>query len=70
MTTVAMIFAMLPLAFGTGIGSETNAPMAMAIIGGLLSSMVLTLLVVPVMYKMINPIDRWLRKFYEVGRVE
>jgi len=70
MTTVAMIFAMLPLAFGTGIGSETNAPMAMAVIGGLLSSMVLTLLVVPVMYKMINPIDRWLRKWYEVGRVE
>ena len=70
MTTVAMIFAMLPLAFGTGIGSETNAPMAISIIGGLLSSMVLTLLVVPVMYKMINPVDRWLRKWYEVGKVE
>ena len=65
MTTVAMIFAMLPLAFGTGLGSETNAPMAISIIGGLLSSMVLTLLVVPVMYKMINPLDRWFRKFYE-----
>ncbi len=65
MTTVAMIFAMLPLAFGTGIGSETNAPMAMAVIGGLLSSMVLTLLIVPVMYKMINPLDSWLRKKYE-----
>ena len=69
MTTVAMIFAMLPLAMGTGLGSETNAPMAVAVIGGLLSSMVLTLLVVPVMYKMINPADRWLRKFYEVGKV-
>ncbi len=65
MTTIAMIFAMLPLAFGTGLGSETNAPMAISIIGGLLSSMVLTLLVVPVMYKMINPLDRWMRKFYE-----
>ena len=32
--------------------------------------MFLTLLVVPAIYKMINPIDRWLRKFYEVGRVE
>jgi HAE1 family hydrophobic/amphiphilic exporter-1 len=64
-----MIFAMLPLAFGTGIGSETNAPMAMAVIGGLLSSMVLTLLVVPVMYRLINPLDRWLRKFYE-GKIE
>jgi HAE1 family hydrophobic/amphiphilic exporter-1 len=65
MTTVAMVFAMLPLAFGEGIGSETKAPMAISIIGGLLSSMVLTLLVVPVMYRLINPLDRLLRKFYE-----
>ena len=69
MTTIAMIFAMLPLAFGTGLGSETNAPMAISIIGGLLSSMVLTLLVVPVMYRLINPLDRWLRKFYE-GKIK
>jgi len=66
MTTIAMIFAMLPLAIGTGLGSETKAPMAISIIGGLLSSMVLTLLVVPVIYRLINPIDRWLRKWYEV----
>lgn len=65
MTTIAMVFAMLPLALGDGIGSETKAPMAISIIGGLLSSMVLTLLVVPVIYKFINPLDRWLRKFYE-----
>jgi len=65
MTTVAMIFAMLPLAVSTGLGSETKAPMAISIIGGLISSMMLTLLVVPVIYKLINPIDRWLRKFYE-----
>ena len=65
MTTIAMVFAMLPLALGTGLGSEGNAPMAVAVIGGLLSSMVLTLLVVPVMYRLINPVDRWMRKFYE-----
>jgi HAE1 family hydrophobic/amphiphilic exporter-1 len=70
MTTIAMIFAMLPLALGTGIGSEVKAPMSISIIGGLVSSMILTLLVVPAIYKMINPIDRWLRKFYEVGKVE
>ncbi len=70
MTTIAMIFAMLPLAFGSGLGSETNAPMSIAIIGGLLSSMFLTLLVVPVIYRMINPLDRWLRKWYETGRVD
>ncbi|MEA1953895.1 MAG: efflux RND transporter permease subunit [Campylobacterota bacterium] len=70
MTTIAMVFAMLPLAMGTGLGSETKAPMAIAVIGGLLSSMVLTLLIVPVMYRLIVPLDRWLRKFYEVGKVE
>jgi len=65
MTTIAMIFAMLPLATGSGLGSETKAPMAISIIGGLVSSMVLTLLVVPVMYRLINPIDRWMKKWYE-----
>ena len=70
MTTIAMIFAMIPLAIGTGLGSEVKAPMAISIIGGLISSMILTLLVVPAIYKMISPIDRWLRKFYEVGVVE
>jgi HAE1 family hydrophobic/amphiphilic exporter-1 len=70
MTTVAMIFAMLPLAMGDGLGSETKSPMSLSIIGGLLSSMILTLLVVPVIYKLINPLDRWMRKFYEIGRVE
>jgi len=69
MTTIAMIFAMLPLAVSDSLGSETKAPMAIAVIGGLLSSMVLTLLVVPVIYKMINPIDRWLRKWYE-GKIK
>ena len=69
MTTFAMVFAMLPLAMGHGLGSETKAPMAISIIGGLISSMLLTLLVVPVIYKLINPIDKWLRKFYEVGKV-
>lgn len=68
MTTVAMVFAMLPLAIGNGLGSETNAPMAIAVIGGLLSSMFLTLLVVPVMYKIIIGIDSWLRRKYE-GKV-
>ncbi len=67
MTTFAMIGAMLPLAFGTGPGSEGNAPMALAIIGGLVSSTILTLLVVPAIYKILYPIDSWLRKWYERG---
>jgi HAE1 family hydrophobic/amphiphilic exporter-1 len=69
MTTFAMIGAMLPLAFGGGAGSESNAPMALAIIGGLVSSTILTLLVVPSIYKFMYPLDRWLRKFYEKGEV-
>ncbi len=69
MTTIAMIFAMVPLAVSQGFGAESKAPMAVAIIGGLLSSMFLTLLVVPVIYKLIYPLDRWLRKRYE-GKVD
>lgn len=65
MTTIAMVFAMLPLAFNDGLGSESKAPMAIAIIGGLLSSMVLTLLVVPVIYRLISPLDRRMRRWYE-----
>jgi len=69
MTTFAMIGAMIPLAFGTGAGSESNSPMALAIIGGLVSSTILTLLVVPAIYKFMYPVDRWLRKWYEKGEV-
>lgn len=65
MTTVAMIFAMLPLALSQGLGSETKAPMAISIIGGLFSSMLLTLLVVPVIYRVLSPLDLWLKKFYK-----
>ena len=69
MTTVAMVFAMLPLAITHGFGAETKAPMSIAVIGGLLSSMFLTLLVVPALYRLIYPLDRWLRDRYE-GEVE
>mgnify|MGYP000143098648 FL=1 len=70
MTTFAMIGAMIPLAFGTGAGHESNAPMALAIIGGLVSSTVLTLLVVPAIYKFMYPLDAWLRKWYEKGKIQ
>jgi len=70
MTTIAMVFAMLPLAISSGLGSETKAPMALSIIGGLLSSMVLTLLVVPVIYRLISPLDMWLKKFYESKNIK
>jgi HAE1 family hydrophobic/amphiphilic exporter-1 len=50
MTTMAMILGMMPIAIGIGEGAETRAPMAMATIGGLLTSLLLTLVVVPVAY--------------------
>jgi HAE1 family hydrophobic/amphiphilic exporter-1 len=48
MTSLAMIFGMLPMAIGGSEGAETRAPMAFAIIGGMVSSTVLTLIVLPV----------------------
>ncbi len=69
MTTFAMVGAMMPLAFGTGVGHELNSPMALSVIGGLISSTILALLVVPAFYKILYPVDRWLRSFYEVGKV-
>lgn len=54
MTTLAMILGMLPSALDTGAGSELRQPMAIAIIGGLISSTLLTLLVIPVIYTMLD----------------
>lgn len=69
MTTMAMIFAMLPLALSSAVGSEVKSPMATAIIGGLVSSMVLTLLVVPAIYYIFSPLDNYFRKWYE-GKIK
>ncbi len=59
MTTVAMIFGMMPSAIGTGDGAESRQPMGIAIIGGLVSSTMLTLLVVPVVYSLLDPFSSW-----------
>ena len=56
MTTAAMIGGMLPLALGVGEGGETQAPMGRAIIGGVITSTLLTLVVVPVLY---TYLDGW-----------
>ncbi len=58
MTTLAMIFGMLPLALGIGAGGEMRAPMARAVIGGLFTSTLLTLLVVPVVYTILDDIAK------------
>jgi HAE1 family hydrophobic/amphiphilic exporter-1 len=54
MTTLAMVFGMLPLAVSTGEGAEQRAPMAHAVIGGVIASTLLTLLVVPVLYTLLD----------------
>jgi HAE1 family hydrophobic/amphiphilic exporter-1 len=54
MTSLAMIFGMIPSALGMGIGSEMRAPMAHAVIGGLITSTLLTLVVVPVIYSLLD----------------
>jgi len=60
MTTFAMVFGMLPIAMAVGEGAETRAPMGIAVIGGLLTSLVLTLVVVPSAYDIL---DDWQEKF-------
>jgi HAE1 family hydrophobic/amphiphilic exporter-1 len=54
MTTAAMIFGMLPLALALGEGAEQRSPMAHAVIGGLITSTLLTLLVVPAVYTLLD----------------
>ncbi len=59
MTTAAMIGGMTPLALGLGEGGETQAPMGRAIIGGVITSTLLTLVVVPVLYTYLDRFAEW-----------
>ncbi len=63
MTTVSMIFGMLPLAFALGQGADQRAPMAHAVIGGLLTSTLLTLFVVPVVYTLLDDLGGLRHRF-------
>jgi HAE1 family hydrophobic/amphiphilic exporter-1 len=59
MTTLAMIFGMVPLAFALSEGSEQRAPMGQAVIGGVITSSLLTLVVVPVIYCYLDNLAAW-----------
>ena len=59
MTTLAMIFGMLPLALALSEGSEQRAPMGQAVIGGVITSSLLTLVVVPVIYCWLDDLGQW-----------
>jgi hydrophobic/amphiphilic exporter-1 (mainly G- bacteria), HAE1 family len=57
MTTFAMIMGMMPIAIGIGEGAESRSPMAIAVIGGLITSLLLTLVVVPVTYDLFDTLQ-------------
>jgi multidrug efflux pump len=62
MTTMAALFGALPLAFGTGTGSELRRPLGITIIGGLILSQMLTLYTTPVVYLALDRMRvRWLQ---------
>ena len=62
MTTLAMVFGMLPLALGVAEGAEQRAPMGQAVIGGVITSSLLTLVVVPVVYTFLDDLTVWARR--------
>lgn len=68
MTTVAMIAGMLPIAMGIGAGSEVRKSMAIAVIGGLTTSTLLTLVVVPVVFSYLDEALSWVRRHLGKGR--
>ena len=62
MTTLAMVFGMVPLAFALSEGSEQRAPMGQAVIGGVITSSLLTLVVVPVIYCYLDDLAAWAKR--------
>ena len=68
MTTLAMIFGMVPLAFALSEGSEQRAPMGQAVIGGVITSSLLTLVVVPVVYCYMDDLAAWARRKFGSAR--
>ncbi len=64
MTTLAMIFGMVPLAFALSEGSEQRAPMGQAVIGGVITSSLLTLVVVPVAYCYMDDLANWFKRLF------
>jgi hydrophobe/amphiphile efflux-1 (HAE1) family protein len=60
MTTIAMIAGMVPIALGIGAGSQVRSPMAMAVIGGLMTSTLLTLVVIPVVFTYLDGLQVWI----------
>ncbi len=64
MTTIAMIAGMMPIALGIGAGSEARAPMAVAVVGGLVTSTLLTLVVIPVVFTYVDDVQNWFSRVF------
>ena len=64
MTALSTIFGVLPVALALGEGSEFRAPMARAVVGGMTTSTLLTLVVVPVIYTYVDDLDAWVRMWF------
>jgi len=70
MTTLAMIAGMLPIALAMGEGGGFRAPMARAVIGGLITSTLLTLIVVPVAYSYFDDLGTWVKRKFMSEKLE
>jgi multidrug efflux pump subunit AcrB len=64
MTTMAALLGALPLALGTGVGSELRQPLGITIVGGLILSQMLTLFTTPVVYIYMDRLQSWLRRTF------
>jgi multidrug efflux pump subunit AcrB len=69
MTTMAALFGALPLALGTGVGSELRRPLGVTIIGGLIVSQMLTLFTTPIVYIYMDRLQSWLQSLFGRGHV-
>ena len=60
MTTLALIAGMIPVAIGHGEGADFRAPLGRAVIGGTITSTLLTLLVIPTVYEILDALREWM----------